>query len=409
MNNGRIFFIFIFGLLAGGSVSYFYANNTAQKSHHISSSQPALSKTYICPMHAHIISKHTGNCPICGMDLVLQKLTAKTHNTDPAIVNISAGMINILGVKTAKVKRQDIIKSIEAPGFVQQIHPHTRTIYRPKFSGRNLHFFVTNNQWIEKGDKVVSFNSDQIKQAQKKYIEQLNKIPLDKKDILNAKRVLRRFGFNAQDIQELASTKIIHSPFIYTAKHAGRFFMGKIENKHEFSANDYLFEIKGLVRAIVLANAFQRDAAWIKTGQACEIRMPHLSGKVWPGIVNQGAVSINPSSQNIGVKLSFTAPVDLIKSSMYVVSTIYGKARKNVLSIPEEALMPGQNKDYVIVALDQGRFKPVEVIRGIETDGIVEIISGLNENDTVVTSSQFLIDSESQLQASFLRLQNNTH
>ena len=89
---------------------------------------------------------------------------------------------------------------------------------------------------------------------------------------------------------------------------------------------------------------------------------------------------------------------------MYVVATIHGDAREGVLAVPQEALIRTEAEDRVIVALGDGRFKPVPVHVGIETGGQVEILSGLKEGDQVVVSAQFLIDSESSLQASFLRM-----
>jgi Cu(I)/Ag(I) efflux system membrane fusion protein len=132
--------------------------------------------------------------------------------------------------------------------------------------------------------------------------------------------------------------------------------------------------------------------------------LPHVSGEVWTGVVNQGAVSIDPDSQNIGVRLSFSAPTQLLKSAMYVVATIHGDVREGVLAVPQEALIRTEAEDRVIVAQGGGRFKPVPVRVGIETGGQVEILGGLEEGDEVVVSAQFLIDSESSLQASFLRM-----
>ena len=158
------------------------------------------------------------------------------------------------------------------------------------------------------------------------------------------------------------------------------------------------------MRATVLANAFQRDAAWIKPGQAAEIVLPFDADKVWKGVVSQGAVSLNVTSQSIGIQLSFTAPNDLIKPGMYVVGQIFGQVRDDALVIPADAVIYSAAGNRVICALGGGRFKPVPVTVGISSGDEVEILSGVEVGDVVVTSAQFLIDSESSLQASFRRL-----
>jgi Cu(I)/Ag(I) efflux system membrane fusion protein len=121
-------------------------------------------------------------------------------------------------------------------------------------------------------------------------------------------------------------------------------------------------------------------------------------------VINQGAVSIDPSSQNIGVRLSFTAPAELLKSGMYAVATVFGDVRENVLTVPQQALIRTEAEDKVIVALGEGRFKPVPVQIGIETAEEAEIVDGLQEGDQVVNSAQFLLDSESSLQSGLLRM-----
>ena len=215
---------------------------------------------------------------------------------------------------------------------------------------------------------------------------------------------LRRMGLRPEDIERLETEQKPSSKITLYAGHAGKIMDLKVEEGETFSAGTFLFRLGGQVRAIVLANAFQRDAAWIATGYRAEVRMPHVSGEVWEGVVNQGAVSINPNSQNIGVKLAFSAPLNKVRSNQYVVGTIFGETRKDVLAVPREAVIRTENEERVVLALGDGRFQPVLVTTGAEAGGEVEIVEGLEEGDTVVVMAQFLIDSESSLKAGFRRL-----
>jgi multidrug efflux pump subunit AcrA (membrane-fusion protein) len=232
--------------------------------------------------------------------------------------------------------------------------------------------------------------------------EDANQVPVMTLD--DSRRKLRSMGLRKEDIEQLETEQKPSSKITLYAGHAGKIMNLKIAEGDSFEAGTFLFRLGGQVRAIVLANAFQRDAAWISTGYRVEVRMPHVSGEVWEGIVNQGAVSINPNSQSIGVKLAFTAPQNKVRSNLYVVGTIYGDARKNVLAVPREAVIRTEKEERVVVALGGGRFQPVVVTTGVEAGGDVEIIEGLEEGDQVVVMSQFLIDSESSLKASFQRL-----
>lgn len=222
--------------------------------------------------------------------------------------------------------------------------------------------------------------------------------------VAESRRYLQRLGLDAERIARLEQTRQPSATLVLRARHPGKVMKLAVAEGDAIEKGKELFRLGGEVRATVLANAFQRDAAWITTGQKVEIRMPHATGEVWPGIVNQGAVSIDPASQNIGVRLAFTAPLDKVRANQYVVGTIYGEARRDVLAVPSEAVIRTENEDRVIVVRGDGRFQPVVVETGVEAGGEVEIREGLEEGDEVVVSAQFLIDSESSLQASLRRL-----
>jgi len=218
---------------------------------------------------------------------------------------------------------------------------------------------------------------------------------------------LAQLGLTSDDIQKLEQQRAPSAVLTLYAPYAGEITRLQVAPGDSVKSGAILFELSGLARATVLASAFQRDAAWIQTGQPVEVRLPRVSSGTWPGIVNQGAVSLDVNSQNIGVRLSFTAPAHLLKSAMYVVATIQGDARSGALAVPQDAVIRTETGDRVVAALGGGRFQPVPVRTGIETGGQVEILSGLKEGQEVVVSAQFLIDSESSLQASFRRM--NAH
>jgi multidrug efflux pump subunit AcrA (membrane-fusion protein) len=215
---------------------------------------------------------------------------------------------------------------------------------------------------------------------------------------------LRGLGMRDEDITQLEIDGTPTDKLVMYSNQPGRVLDTTISEGQAVESGELLFKLGGEVRAVVLANAFQRDANWISTGQQVEVRMPHESGVVWPGIVNQGAVSINPDSQNIGIKLTFTAPLDKVRSNMYVVGTVFGNVRENVIAVPAQSIIRTEGEDRVIKSLGNGRFVPVVVTVGVETGDETEILEGLEEGDEVVVMAQFLIDSESSLQASLQRL-----
>ena len=313
------------------------------------------------------------------------------------------------------------MRRIETPGFVQQIEPAQHVRVQAPFAAKVVALHAKPGQWLEAGKPLVTLESETLRTAEQAHIALLKEsapmqanshdamppaaVEADHGMTLEESRAqLARLGLTDDAVRELEQKRVASSKLTLYAPYPGRITNLQVTTGDSVKSGAMLFELSGMARASVLANAFQRDAAWIQTGQAVEVRLPHVSSQMWSGVVNQGAVSIDPSSQNIGVRLSFTAPAHLLKSAMYVVATIHGDARPGVLAVPQEALIRTESEDRVIVALGGGRFKPVPVRTGIETGGQVEILSGLKEGDEIVVSAQFLIDSESSLQASFRRM-----
>jgi Cu(I)/Ag(I) efflux system membrane fusion protein len=370
-------------------------------------------------MHPQVVSDKPGTCPVCGMALVPVPPAGAESGTDAEpVVRITPEVVNNLGVKIAPVIRTTLMRRIETPGFVQQIEPARQARVQAPFDGRVTALYVRSGQWLEEGKPLVTLESEALRAAGQAHIallgegepaaakaadaavaEEPRRLTLEQ-----SRAQLARLGLSGDDIRQLEQKRVASSKLMLHAPYAGTVTNLQVAAGDAVKSGAALFDLGGLARAAVLANAFQRDAAWIQTGQPVEIRLPHVSSRTWSGVVNQAAVSLDPTSQNIGVRLSFTAPAHLLKSAMYVVATIHGDARRGVLAVPQEALIRTESEDRVIVALGDGRFKPVRVRAGIETGGQVEILSGLKEGDSIVVSAQFLIDSESSLQASFRRM-----
>jgi Cu(I)/Ag(I) efflux system membrane fusion protein len=154
----------------------------------------------------------------------------------------------------------------------------------------------------------------------------------------------------------------------------------------------------------LLAEVFERQAAWVEPGQPAEVRTPFLPGEVWEGEVEYVYPELDPKTRTLRVRLRFDNPQERLKPNMFADVTIYGGARRGVLSVPREALIRTGSEDRVILALGDGRFQPREVVPGIETGDWVEIREGLAEGERVVVSGQFLIDSESSMKASLMRM-----
>ncbi len=152
------------------------------------------------------------------------------------------------------------------------------------------------------------------------------------------------------------------------------------------------------------AEVFESQTDWVTELQSAEARLNYMPGEVFSGRVDYVYPVLDPKTRTLQVRLRFDNPDERMKPNMYARVTIFGKPHPGALSIPREALIRGQDTDRVVVALGDGKYTVHEVMTGIESGGWLEIIAGLEVGDEVVTSAQFLIDSEASLAGSIHRL-----
>lgn len=166
----------------------------------------------------------------------------------------------------------------------------------------------------------------------------------------------------------------------------------------------YVFRESGKLLALV--DGFDR-AAWVRAGLPAEVRVPDLPGRQWNGTVESVGSDVDVGTRSFRARVRITDPDPLLKSNMYADIVIKDTAqRERKVMVPREALIRTGTRNAVVLALGDGRFQPVEVVPGEESGDWVEIRRGVKEGDTVVTSGQFLIDSEASVRASFQRMES---
>jgi len=149
---------------------------------------------------------------------------------------------------------------------------------------------------------------------------------------------------------------------------------------------------------------FERQAQWVRDGQAAEVRLSYVPGHVWQGKVEYIYPSLDPKTRTLKVRLRFENPDEGLKPNMYANVRIFGGPKENIVVIPLEGLIRTGREERVIIDLGEGRFEARDVVSGIESGDYVEIIQGVDEGEHVVTSGQFLIDSEASMRAGIKRM-----
>ena len=147
--------------------------------------------------------------------------------------------------------------------------------------------------------------------------------------------------------------------------------------------------IADLAKIWVMVDIYEHQIDWLAVGQSAEIRVPAYPGRAWEGAVEYIYPELDPKSRTLKVRLAFDNPDGLLKSNMYAEVVIYGGPKREVLAVPSEAVIETGRRSSVVLALGEGRFRPVDVETGMAADGMVEVLSGLEAGDEVVISGSF--------------------
>jgi hypothetical protein len=177
--------------------------------------------------------------------------------------------------------------------------------------------------------------------------------------------------------------------------------------RQELRAEGYLLREGGSL--LVALDIFDREASWVRTGLPARVRVYAAPGREYEALVHSVQPDIDVGVRTVRTRLRLLAPDAQLKPNFAAQAAIYAPPARDVIAVPREALIRTGTRTAVVLALEGGRFRPVDVLAGRESGESVEIVKGLRAGERVVTSGQFLIDSEASVRASFERMDAAAH
>ena len=165
-----------------------------------------------------------------------------------------------------------------------------------------------------------------------------------------------------------------------------------------------MLSIGALNQVWVEAEIFERQASLVGVGDPVTMTLDYLPGKTWTGRVDYIYPTLDSKTRTVRLRLRFDNPDEALKPNMFAQVSVHADSSEPLLVIPREALIRTGNQDRVVLALGEGSFKSVAVKVGRQDQSIAEILDGLKEGENVVTSAQFLLDSESSKTSDFKRM-----
>lgn len=374
---------------------------------------------YTCSMHPFIIRDHPGNCPICGMALVPVKPSttgAGGGGGNTGVITVDPATQQSMGIRTAKVVRKELQRAIRTVGVVGYEEPRQYSI-NAKVDGWVERLYVNETGGtVKKGQPLLSIYSPDLVTAQEEFLlarrnndalknNMLPEIAEGAKQLLESSRKrLRYWDISEAQIAALARSGTVAKNLVLYAPYNGIVTAKRVEQGMYVKAGMELFQLSDISRVWVYADVYEYELPWVKVGQTVRIELPYGAPQL-TGTVDKVYPYVESKTRTVKARISLDNRSLQLKPDMYVTVRLAASTVKDVLVVPAEAVLYSGEKTTVFVALGGGKFEPRPVTLGLQDDhGLVEVRSGLKADEVVVTSAQFMLDSESTLRGAFQKM-----
>jgi Cu(I)/Ag(I) efflux system membrane fusion protein len=407
MSTKTIIIISLFsGLIAGSAVTFASYGALFQPKMEIGSQNNASSEKqplyWVAPMNPDYKRDKPGKSPM-GMDLIpVYEETGTSPDAGPGTIRISSDVINNLGVRTALVINQPLHTMINTVGYVQYDEDQLIQIH-PRVEGWIEKLYVKAvGDPVKKGQPLYEIYSPALVNAQKELL-----IALDRGNsrlIQAADDRLKALRLPGNAIQALKKSREIKQTITLYAPQSGVVTNHNIREGFFVKPSTSLMSIGSLDQVWVEAEVFERQVFQVKEGLPVTMSLEYLPGKTWSGKVDYIYPTLNAKTRTVKVRLRFDNKDNNLKPNMFSQIMIHPETKENSLLVPKEAVIRSGSFDRLVLALGEGQFKSVKVEIGRIDDRYAEILSGVKAGEKVVSSAQFLLDSESSKTSDFMRM-----
>jgi len=403
----------------------------------VPSSQVSIPETkYQCPMHPAVTADKPGSCPICGMDLVpVEPAEAPSGSAGAATTGKSMCVLHKCTMANCKMELPlspgetvtcPVCGTHTAPAagstgkLLYYRNPMDPSVTSPTPMKDSMGMdYVPVYEEASSGSPVEGQGSANISERKRQLIGMKSE-PLKRRDL---KFTVRASGTVAYDpelynaITEhhsamVAREKVKDSPWPDARERADALVRASALRLRQLGLSEAQIEaftgkeasptnllIGGPGGTVwVYAQIYEYEISKVRPGLTAEITTPAYPGRVFRGTVKTVDPNLSPETRSLRVRIEVPNPGGLLKLEMFVNAAIKAELGA-ALALPEAALLDSGARKLVFVDLGEGRIEPREVRVGREADGYYELLSGVKEGEKVVTTANFLIDSESKLKS----------
>jgi RND family efflux transporter MFP subunit len=414
------------------------------------------SKTlYTCGMHPQIIQDHPGNCPICGMKLTpvrkqagtspaatqpserkiaYYKSTMNPGETSPQPGKDSMGMdmlpvyenaanesqtiaidpstIQTMGIRTAEVTRGPLRRLIRTVANVDYDETALADV-TTKYKGWIEKLYVdATGALVNPGDPLFEIYSPELYSAQTEYLAALSAetgppSTEDRALLDSARTKLKFYDISDAQIAELEKTRQATKTLTITAPISGFVVEKNVVAGQMVEAGMKLYRLADIGVVWVYAQVYEQDLSAVQLGQEATMTLSYLPDRKFRGRVTYVYPTVDEKTRTARVRMEFHNPGYFLKPGMFATVELVADIAPSALLVPDSAVLRSGQKNTVFIALPGGKFEARTVALGLQAqDDLDQVLGGLSEGERIVTSGQFMLDSESQLREAIQKMSN---
>jgi len=362
------------------------------------------------PMHPRYKSDKPGKAPDCGMDLVPKYANERPASMAPGSVMISAQKQQLIGVRSAEVKRETLVRDVRTTGQITADETKIAHVH-VKINGFIDKVFVDYiGQLVKKGDPLFTLYSPDLVSTQEEYLiarrgektlgaSPFAEVAQGSLSLLRSTRErLKLWDISDAQIKKLDETGEVSRTLTFYSPITGFVTDRKAFPQTSVTPDTELYTISDLSTIWVNADIFEYEVPFVRVGQHAEMQLSYYPGKIWNGRLSFIYPTVDPTTRTVKVRIEFPNPGFQLKPQMFAYVDLkinYG----NQIVVPQEAVLDSGKEQTVFIAHEGGYYEPRSITTGAKLDGKVVVLSGLKAGETVVSSGNFLIDSESRLKS----------
>lgn len=394
----RILLGMVVGVMLGASSVWLLS--TPENADNTATDDERKPQYWVAPMDPNYKRDKPGKSPM-GMELI-PVYQNESDKDEAGTVKISPAVVNNLGVRTAKVAKGQLDLNVRTVGYLQ--YDENRLVHvSPRVEGWIEKLYVkAAGDPVKQGEPLFALYSPTLVNAQEELLLALKR---DNTILINAavERLLALQVAQA-DIDQLRKTKKASQTVTIFAPQSGVVDNLEVREGMFVKPGISLMSIGQLEHLWLIGEVFERQASVVYEGDPVLVRLDYLPAREWEGKVDYIYPSLNTKTRTARVRVKLANPDAFLKPGMFAQLNINTQAGAEALLIPREALIRTGSQNRVVLALGDGKFKSVAVEPGRIGEQQVEIVSGLSNGERIVTSAQFLIDSESSKTSDFKRM-----